>query len=421
MSAGTLAKRVNDFVEWLFKDSQPSIPKGPKVINDALLGTQNFAPHEVAIIDSPLLQRLKGIRQTGLVYHVYPSSVHSRFEHSLGVTTLAERCFNAIKNRASLENIDLGIDDDRFKGDLASLRMAALLHDVGHGLCSHASEQISKYYNDLSEFKKDPEFVNNESGEIISYLIIKSPRFKIFFNQVRSNTDPPIKIGLDEVAKLVIGEHKNVNKYFLAQIISSPFDADKLDYIARDSFYCGLSLTVDLPRYYGMISTEFHEGRRKLVLRSYVPLEQIIFSKMTLFGSVYHHQKVKCLDHMLRSMINHIITNPEDCAIPVDKCNVTFKEPIEFLYVTDLEFFNQYSTFGDKFLKAMFLRFKKRELFVRCVEISRRTINNWEESGVGRALFSDISKHYDELIEAEKLFTKIYLKICVLNAKLGKY
>src|SRR5205809_3819244 len=98
-----LESRVNDFVEWLFKDFQPNIPRGPKVINDSLLGNQFFARHEVAVIDSPFLQRLKRIKQTGLVFQVFPSARHSRFEHSLGVATLAERCFAAIADRASLE------------------------------------------------------------------------------------------------------------------------------------------------------------------------------------------------------------------------------------------------------------------------------------------------------------------------------
>jgi HD superfamily phosphohydrolase len=98
----SLEQRVNNFVEWLFRDHKPGVPKGPKVFNDALLGNQLFAKHEVAVIDSPLLQRLRRIRQTGLVYYVFPSATHSRFEHSLGATTLAERCLNAIQDRSQV-------------------------------------------------------------------------------------------------------------------------------------------------------------------------------------------------------------------------------------------------------------------------------------------------------------------------------
>lgn len=62
-----LAERVNRFVDWLFQDYKPSVPRGPKVFNDALLGNLLFSQHEVAVIDCPLLQRLRRIKQTGLV------------------------------------------------------------------------------------------------------------------------------------------------------------------------------------------------------------------------------------------------------------------------------------------------------------------------------------------------------------------
>src|SRR5712692_1640991 len=99
-----LSERVERFVRWAFRDYRRSTPRGPKVINDSLLGNQYFSKHEVAVIDSPLMQRLKRIKQTGLVYQVYPSATHSRFEHSLGTATLAEKCFNAIQERAYVES-----------------------------------------------------------------------------------------------------------------------------------------------------------------------------------------------------------------------------------------------------------------------------------------------------------------------------
>jgi hypothetical protein len=132
--------------------------------------------------------------------------------------------------------------------------MAALLHDVGHGLCSHASEQIYGELSDLQEFKNTPAFVKNAPGEILSYLIVTSQTFRRWFNKVAIGKCGA-KIDLDVVAEIILGKHPKKGKYFLAQIVSSPYDADKLDYIARDSYYCGLALTVDLPRFYSMIST----------------------------------------------------------------------------------------------------------------------------------------------------------------------
>ncbi|MGH9689216.1 MAG: HD domain-containing protein [Candidatus Acidiferrales bacterium] len=386
---------------WLFEGHKTRIPREPKVINDALLGNQYFAKHEILVIDSPLIQRLRRIRQTGLVYHVFPSATHTRFEHCLGACTVAERCFNAIKDRFSVEESSktFPIDVSRISGDLAHLRMAALLHDVGHGFCSHASEQIYGTLTDIRGFKDDPKYVNNATGEILSYLMITAPAFKNWFEEY-VRTKCHALIDLDVVADMILGKHKDNEKYFLAQIISSPYDADKLDYIARDSYYCGLALTVDLPRFYSMISTTEHLHYRILVLRNYVPLEQILFSKMMLFGSVYHHQKVKCVDSMLRSLVQHIINNPDQCAISVADRKISFTDPVDYLYVTDDEFFGQISGFGDDYVRKMLKRFRSRNLFLRCMEISRRTVKNWDDPE--RKQLIDLSDSPERLAGLEK-------------------
>ncbi len=277
--------------------------------------------------------------------------------------------------------------------------MAALLHDVGHGLCSHLSEQIYEAHTDLDEFKSKPEYVRNSPGEILSYLIVKSPKFRDWFAWI--STECKVSIDLDAVSDMILGRHPDNKKYYLSQIVSSPYDADKLDYIARDSYYCGLALTVDLPRFYSMISTAELEGYRTLVLRSYVPLEQILFSKMTLYGSVYHHHKVKCLDHMLRSVITHISSNSSTCAFTVRGKTVSFQEPVEFLYVTDDEFFNDSSVDGDEFVKASLARFRRRDLLSRAVEISRRTVENWDDH-VRKGLI-DLSAKHGRLADIERL------------------
>jgi HD superfamily phosphohydrolase len=401
----TLKERVNTFVEWLFDGYKPSVPKDAKVFNDALLGNLLFAKHEVAVIDCPVMQRLRRIKQTGLAYYVYPSATHSRFEHSLGATALAERCLNAIQERANVEGTSPIASFGRKEGDLGYLRMAALLHDVGHGLCSHGSEQIYELHSDMQEFKNNPSYCRNQPGEILSYLIVKSPRFEQWFNEyvVRGCH---AELDLEKVAQLILGRHDDPDRYFLANIISSAYDCDKLDYIARDSYYCGLALTVDLPRFMSMISTAKHNGKRILVLRSYVPLEQILFSKMMLYGSVYHHQKVKCLDSMLRSMVEHILDNPEQAGVPVRGKLVSFADAVEYLYTTDDEFFWQPNGFGDQYTRDMLKRFRNRDLFVRCLEISRRTVTkeSWND---GRQKLLDLNKSPEKLDDAEAEIHKL--------------
>jgi uncharacterized protein len=402
----SLPDKVDGFVKWLFEGFQETVPRGSKIFNDAILGNQYFARHEVAVIDSPIIQRLKRIKQTGLVHFVFPSATHSRFEHSLGVATLADRCFTAIANRfkAEFPHKEFPANFDRLNGHLAHLRMAALLHDVGHGVCSHGSEQIYKALTNLREFRRDPKFVKNAEGEILSYFIIQSPTFRNWFNKIVVG-QCHAEIDLDIVGNMILGRHDDPDLYFLSQIVSSPFDADKLDYIARDSYYCGLALTVDLARFYSMIATAEQNDVRCLVLRSYIPLEQILFSRMILFSSVYQHQKVKCLDMMLRATVQHILENPDQCAIELRGAKITFEEAIEYLFVTDDEFFNMQS-FGDAYVKKMLDRFWRRDLFMRCVEVSRMTAKNWE--GFERKVWMDLGDDFDRLLTVEQ---KIYRRL----------
>jgi len=126
--------------------------------------------------------------------------------------------------------------------------MAALLHDVGHGLCSHASEQIYELLSDLQEFKLDAAYTTNAPGEILSYLIVTSPAFRAWFTKYVIEACRA-DLSIETISKLILGKHDDKERHFLANIISSAYDCDKLDYIARDSYYCGLALTVDLPRF----------------------------------------------------------------------------------------------------------------------------------------------------------------------------
>lgn len=401
-----LQDEVNQFVDWLFNEFPPPdrTPRGPKVINDALLGNEYFAAHEVALIDSPFLQRLKDICQTGLVHHVYPSARHSRFEHILGTATIAERTYKAIRDRGFLEESeeDMDLETDRREGDMAELRAAALLHDVGHGMFSHLSEQIYERYTYVGQLiDRHPDFAKSAPGEIISYLMVRSPIFKKWFEDICDECGARIR--LDRVSEMILGTHQNPDKLFLGQIISSPYDADKLDYIARDSYHCGLALTVDLPRFYSMIATGRLKGKRTLVLRSYIPLEQILFSKMTLFGSVYHHQKVKCLDHMVRAMIRHVSRSSEDLSLCINGRSVSFSSPIDYLYPTDSDFLGAAKESGDPFLQRMVRRLERRDLLKRSVEVSRRTVRNWDEHH--RTKFTRLHKKPDE---QEALESRIY-------------
>src|SRR5689334_3545348 len=116
-------KQVNDYVAGLLKRS-PVRRADDKVFRDPVVDLQHFYPHEVAIIDSPIVQRLRDVHQNALAYLVYPGATHTRFEHTLGVTTIAGRMISALNERGAKIT----------QKDAWEVRLAALLHDSGHCL-----------------------------------------------------------------------------------------------------------------------------------------------------------------------------------------------------------------------------------------------------------------------------------------------
>jgi HD superfamily phosphohydrolase len=116
----------------------------PKQINDPIWGTIELAPWEVALLDTALLQRMRGVRQLGLAQLVFPGAGHDRLEHILGVVGAVEECVQSLSRQIDRWNRDHKTvqlppirSEDRY-----ALRLAALLHDIGHGPFSHAIEPV---------------------------------------------------------------------------------------------------------------------------------------------------------------------------------------------------------------------------------------------------------------------------------------
>src|SRR6266540_7211816 len=115
----------------------------PKTFTDPILGPIELFEWEVALLDSPLLQRLRGVRQLGMAHALYTGATHERFSHTLGVVEVAERMIRALEKNADYHR-NYGRDSDPNvprveRSDRQSIRLAALLHDIGHGPFSHAS------------------------------------------------------------------------------------------------------------------------------------------------------------------------------------------------------------------------------------------------------------------------------------------
>jgi HD superfamily phosphohydrolase len=331
--------------------------KRSKVIHDNLWGTVRFTWRELALIDSPIIQRLRDIHQTGLAFHVYPSARHTRFEHSLGAVTIASRIFDAVVHRqrdeirdvvkALWRNLDPDVSILRLKQEL---RLAALLHDTGHSLYSHTSELVYETLEPLAEASQElSQFVGKQkgAGEVLSFCCTLTPAISQLLERTenkgligdRASDDYDGPIDLTNVALIIVGRSSHPFLQFLGDIVSSAFDADKLDYLLRDAQNAGLPLRYDLDRYLYDVRIDrevltdgegeldklytqtkatakerkpptsetrypyFDTYRLRLSRRAMNVIEQIIICKMMLFSYIYHHPKVRASDGLLERLL----------------------------------------------------------------------------------------------------------------------
>lgn len=340
--------------------------KRSKVIHDALWGTNRFSWRELLIIDTPLLQRLRDIQQLGLAHFVYPSARHTRFEHSLGVVTVASRIFDAIHHRQpqSLRDIiralfpkdksDSGKIHEHILRIKQELRLAALLHDCGHSLFSHASE---KAYSELSITQSAvdelSQIVGMEkgAGEALSFCLALTESVRALIDRsapklIGSPSDDEYDGPIDflNIALIIVGRAHHPFLQFLGDIISSTLDADKLDYLMRDAVCSGLPLRYDLDMYLSSIllhkefvaddetqleslytssgntsaPTRIGAGiagpypgydayRLRLPLKATHVFEQVVISKFMLFNYLYNHHKVRSGEGLLDQMLKRLI------------------------------------------------------------------------------------------------------------------
>lgn len=374
---GILKNRINEFVKEKLADYRPSEVRRPKVIHDTVLGTNSFHKHEIAVMDSPIVQRLRRISQVDVVSLVWPSGNHNRFEHSLGVAVIADKFLRALHTKeGNAETFKALGDVDEL---LNHVRMAGILHDCGHGPFSHMSEEIYRNYNDLKEEKEEDlklKKADPNPHEILSYLIVTSDTFKAFFAEF---IDPVYgtHFDLDFIGEMIIGYFSDPQKAFLVNIINGAFDADKLDYIQRDSHFTGIQMVLDLDRLFYTIDLidydnpifDRKEKRLTVDISGLSSLEQIVFDKMMLQSTVYHHQKVRAAEGLFKSIFENVITND------IKICNRSFKNSDDFLYITDDDVYHlAKDTSIPAGVSRLAERLLQRQLPKRSLMICNRTI-----------------------------------------------
>lgn len=244
----------------------------PRKIRDPIHRFIELNEQEREIVDSEAFQRLRHLRQLAFAYLVYPSATHTRFEHSLGVCHVA----GLLARR-------LGFDDDQIK----LVRLAALLHDLGHGPFSHVSEEALERYSDRS--KLPPKI--HKIHELITTVLIREDE-QIARSLAHSDRE-----------RIVSALGTGHGEPILRSVLSGPLDADKQDYLLRDSYFCGVQYGIfDLPQLHEVLcNIADPTGDRLLMIESdgIHTLEQFVLAKYYITTQVVRHRIRLITDQML--------------------------------------------------------------------------------------------------------------------------
>ena len=275
-------------------------------IRDPIHGTLHLTRAEINLIDAPAYQRLRMIKQLGLADLAFPGATHTRYAHGLGTMNNATRMFNQVSRFYDLQ----ADDKERLR---TTVRLAALFHDLGHAPLSHTTEAFMPSVEQLELGR----WQEGEDGTRASHedYTLKFLTDSELTQRIQERITPDYGVTSDDIASLVAGRTASPEDRqrfivsgldwlpVLRQCVSSELDADRMDYLLRDSYYAGVP--------YGRYDLEWllenltpveigdriHLG---LDARASFSFEDFLLSRYHMFTSVYLHQIPISYEAMLR-------------------------------------------------------------------------------------------------------------------------
>jgi len=279
-------------------------------IRDVIHGSISVDSHELPVIDSKYFQRLRQIRQVGFAESSFPSATHNRFIHSLGAMETATQAFDAVfrNTETHSETILSASKKERFR---QTLRLAALLHDIGHGPLSHTTEFSMPDIKELrlpaalnSLLKGKPRKATHEDYTL--KMILDSGLTPLIQKAGLTHGVTPVHVAALIEPRLPVTDDFFIEgidfRPILAQLISSEIDADRMDYLRRDSLYTGVSYgQFDFNWLLSNLTYHSWNGKCYLSLqhRALYAFEDFLISRFHMFLMVYFHHKSVVYDEML--------------------------------------------------------------------------------------------------------------------------
>ena len=225
-------------------------------------------------LDSKEFQRLRRIRQLGGDFQVYPTAEHSRFSHSLGVYEIVRRMVTEVKTLCA----------ELTEYEKVCVMLAGLLHDVGHGPFSHAFEHVTNHSHE--EYTAKIILGNTELNSILRAVSKKMP---------------------EDIVSIIQHTHEND---ILNQIVSGQLDADRMDYLLRDSYFTATSYgQFDLERILRTMRVrKTSEGRKVIVVKhtGIHSVEDYIMARYQMYWQVYYHPVARSYEAVFIQLFNRL-------------------------------------------------------------------------------------------------------------------
>lgn len=303
-----------------------------KSVRCPLYGFVDLNKRETNLLDTAALQRLARIKQLAHTYIVYPSATHTRLEHSLGALCLAGRICERLKLPSK---------------QTQTIRMAALLHDIGQGPFSHIWEEPMRWING-----------EEYSHEDLTKLLIE--------------TEPEIGKALGDLKEDVLTIFGNES--LDSDIISSSLDVDKLDYLRRDSYHTGVSYGLfDIERIARTVCLVRDPERTYLGIeeKGMDALESYRLARYAMHIQVYEHHARLIADDMFLKAIRLALDKNQDGCLNPEKLKIS-RDPNEFikdfLKLDDFSIQHHILNNSKGIAKDLIQRIRNRRLFKRALE-----------------------------------------------------
>jgi HD superfamily phosphohydrolase len=351
-----------------------------KEVRDPVHGFIYFNEKEMKVVNTQVFQRLRYIRQLAFTHLVYPGAEHSRFAHSMGVMEFATKMFDTLlmKDLANKKKWSKA----RVKRNRQLLRLGALLHDTGHAPFSHASEDL----------------LHGVKHEEISRRFILADPISSLIKEFKKEFD----ITAEDVASFFSAKNIEPDILFLKEIFAGEIDADKLDYLYRDSLFTGvhygrfdyqrliqsLCLIEDPDEAGNLVMAIEHGGLHAL--------EAMVLARYFMFTQVYFHKIRRAYDHHLLDFLKKYVGKYPSSLNEYVKCddNVIFSLLREHLKEDDAR------------------RILTRDPFVQAfttpehIDEEERTRFNWLQDTLARE-FTGVKIFYDAAEGSPHKFEKI--------------